>query len=75
MLRSRMAAAIGLKGTKILRVKGTTLRIELSVPKGTQTGRNLRIRCAQKAAKRSGFSVSFVMAVVRVLYETEIIGL
>jgi hypothetical protein len=32
-----MAAAIGQRGTKILAIIDTTLRIQVSVPKGTQT--------------------------------------
>ncbi len=32
-----MAAAIGLRGTKILRFRDTTLRNRVSVPKGTPT--------------------------------------
>jgi len=34
-----MATAKGLRGTKILRVRDTTLRLWLSVPKGTQKAR------------------------------------
>src|SRR4029077_5434018 len=52
LLRSRTAAAaIPLKGTKILRVGDTTLRIQLSVPKGTQTAQLLRIRHSRKTPK------------------------
>src|SRR4029077_6764331 len=39
--RSRMAA-LGLRGTKILGVRDTTLRARLSVPKGTQNARYVR---------------------------------
>src|ERR1700682_2507660 len=38
-------------GTKILRVRNTTLRIQMSVPKGTQTTRHLRVRCGLKSTE------------------------
>jgi hypothetical protein len=46
------------------------LRIQLSVPKGTQTAQGLQYWPAQKGPKDWW---SFVMAIVRVLYETEIV--
>ncbi len=36
-----MAATIGLRGTKILKVTDNTLRIQMSVPKGTHTSQHL----------------------------------
>ena len=66
-----MAAAIGLKGTKILRFRHTTLRIQLSVPKGTQTAQRPQVFATLKKAPKDWWSL--VIAIVRVLYETEIV--
>ena len=57
-----MAAAIGLKGTKILRVRDTTLGIQMSVPKGTQTARHLRVRAFLIAAVSDFLSFWMVLA-------------
>jgi len=38
-----MAVAIGLRETNILRVRDTMLRIQVSVPKGTQNAGQLRV--------------------------------
>jgi len=45
-----MAAAKGPRGTKILGVTNTTLRVQLSVPKGTQTARR-RAHYVRRAKK------------------------
>src|SRR6267378_839123 len=43
ILRSRMAVAIGLRETNVLRVRDSMLRIQMSVRKGTQDAGRLRV--------------------------------
>ena len=65
-----MAAAIGLNGTKILRVRDTTLRIQRLFQREHKP-HSFFVFATLKKYRR--IDVIYVMAVVRVLYETEIV--
>src|SRR5882762_3139199 len=58
ILRSRMAVAIGLRETNILRVRDNMLRIQMSVRKGTQNAGHLRVPgiCSWRWTRTAGRS-------------------